>query len=145
MPISKAIPDPGSALTVAHRVPALQPGDRNLVDVALPSVLGAVHRTNRLRPFQELGVRALATSPALLLADDMGLGKTVQAVVALGRLWQMGDLSAALVVAPVGLLAQWRRMLREWAPELEVATIRGPATDRAWQWRRPAEDRKSVV
>ena len=139
MPISKAIPDPGSALTVAHRVPALQPGDRNLVDVALPSVLGTVRRTNRLRPFQELGVRALATSPALLLADDMGLGKTVQAVVALDRLWQAGALSAALVIAPVGLLAQWRRMLREWAPELEVATIRGPAADRAWQWRRPAD------
>src|SRR5437660_1739716 len=31
----------------------------------------------------------------------VGLGKTVQAVVALGRLWQIGDLSAALVVAPV--------------------------------------------
>ncbi len=69
----------------------------------------------------------------------MGLGKTVQAVVALGRLWQVGDLHAALVVAPVGLLAQWRRMLREWAPELAVATIRGPASDRAWQWRRPAD------
>jgi SNF2 family DNA or RNA helicase len=119
-------------------MPVLQPGDRNLVDAASPSLLGPVHWSNRLRPFQELGVRALATSPALLLADDMGLGKTVQAVVALGRLWQIGDLSAALVIAPVGLLAQWRRMFREWAPEL-VATIRGPASDRAWQWRRPAD------
>jgi SNF2 family DNA or RNA helicase len=127
------------ALPVPWRVPALQSPDRNLPEVTSPSVLANVHRSNRLRPFQELGVRALATSPALLLADDMGLGKTVQAVVALGRLWQIGDLSAAMVVAPVGLLAQWRRMLREWAPELEVATIRGPASDRAWQWRRPAD------
>lgn len=91
-------------------------------------------------PFQVLGVRALVASEALLLADDMGLGKTVQASVALGRLWLTGDLhGGALVVAPVGLLAQWRRMLAEWAPELAVATIRGPAADRAWQWRRQAD------
>lgn len=91
-------------------------------------------------PFQELGVRALVASDALLLADDMGLGKTVQVSVALGRLWLMGDLhGGALVVAPVGLLAQWRRMLAEWAPELVVATIRGPVADRAWQWRREAD------
>jgi SNF2 family DNA or RNA helicase len=91
-------------------------------------------------PFQVLGVRALVASDALLLADDMGLGKTVQVSVALGRLWLMGDLhGGALVVAPVGLLAQWRRMLAEWAQELTVATIRGPAADRAWQWRRDAD------
>lgn len=92
-----------------------------------------------LLPFQELGVAALVSSPALLLADDMGLGKTVQAAVALRRLHLRGELRSALIVAPVGLLAQWRRMLREWAPELAVATVRGPWSDRAWQWRRQAE------
>lgn len=83
-------------------------------------------------------MRALMSTPALLLADDMGLGKTVQAIVALDRLHRRGQVDQTLVVAPVGLLAQWRRMLHEWAPDLEVAIIRGPSQDRAWQWRCPA-------
>ncbi|CAN5865046.1 hypothetical protein BH23ACT12_BH23ACT12_14840 [soil metagenome] len=89
--------------------------------------------------FQETGVAALCTSEALLLADDMGLGKTVQAAVALARLRTQGLIASALVVAPVGLLAQWRRMLKQWAPKLSVATIRGGPADRAWQWRRSAD------
>lgn len=90
-------------------------------------------------PFQQTGVAALVSSSALLLADDMGLGKSVQAAVALERLKRYGLLQCALLVAPVGLLAQWRRMLAQWAPELTVATIRGPSQDRAWQWRRSAD------
>ncbi|GAC1365841.1 MAG: hypothetical protein NVSMB32_09630 [Actinomycetota bacterium] len=111
-----------------------EPGGRGSASLAGPAT------SKELRPFQELGVRALVASEALLLADDMGLGKTVQVCVAVGRLWLAGDLQgAALVVTPVGLLAQWRRMLAEWAPELVVATVRGPAADRAWQWRREAD------
>jgi len=90
-----------------------------------------------LLPFQEEGARMFMASPALLLADDMGLGKTVQAITALRRLAARGDLAEALVVAPAGLLEQWRRELRRFAPELTVGVVAG--TDRAWMWPRRAQ------
>ena len=88
-----------------------------------------------LMPFQQAGVRALVGMERLLLADDMGLGKTVQAVAALRILKARGILGRALVVAPTSVLDQWRREVAKWAPELSAIVVRGPATDRAWQWR----------
>ncbi len=88
-----------------------------------------------LMPFQRDGVRALIELDRLLLADDMGLGKTVQAIVALRILVARRAIHAALVVAPAGLLDQWRSELTRWAPELTAIVIRGSAHDRAWQWR----------
>ena len=87
-----------------------------------------------LMPFQEEGVRALLASDRLLLADDMGLGKTLQVIAALRILKQRRDIRTALVAAPASLLDQWRGELRKWAPELSAIIIRGPASDRAWQW-----------
>ncbi len=101
----------------------------------MDSVAG--ERSGALMAFQAVGVRALVALPALLLADDMGLGKTVQAIAALRVLHHRGDLGGALVVVPAGLMAQWRRAFRRWAPELSVSVVRGPAIDRAWQWRAP--------
>lgn len=74
-----------------------------------------------------------------MLADDMGLGKTVQTVTALRLLHRRGELGGALVVVPTGLLRQWRRALRCWAPELRVTTVRGGPAERAWLWRIPSE------
>ena len=48
-----------------------------------------------------------------------------------------GDLGPCLVVAPASLLDQWRREMAKWAPELPAMIIRGPATDREWQWAAP--------
>lgn len=75
----------------------------------------------------------------MLLADDMGLGKTIQAIAALRLLVLQRQLEAALLVVPAGLVVQWRRVLREWAPELRLSTVRGAAADRAWQWAAPAQ------
>ena len=88
-----------------------------------------------LMPFQRDGVKALIEMDRLLLADDMGLGKTVQAIVALRILVARHEIQSALVVAPAGLLDQWRSELTRWAPELTAIVIRGPATERSWQWR----------
>ncbi|MQA89169.1 MAG: ATP-dependent helicase [Gemmatimonas sp.] len=85
--------------------------------------------------FQRFGIRTLASRDRLLLADDMGLGKTVQAVAALRILFHRREIEDTLAVVPAGLISQWQGALREWAPELRVSTIRGSATDRAWQWR----------
>ena len=87
-----------------------------------------------LMPFQEQGVRALLDSDRLLLADDMGLGKTLQVIAALRILRHRRDIRSALVAAPASLLDQWRGELRKWAPELSAIIIRGPASDRGWQW-----------
>ena len=89
----------------------------------------------KLMPFQKHGVGALLDMKRLLLADDMGLGKTVQAISALRVLRRRGEVESCLVVAPAGLLDQWRRELSRWAPELSAIIIRGTARDRAWQWR----------
>lgn len=89
----------------------------------------------KLMPFQKHGVGALLEMKRLLLADDMGLGKTVQAISALRVLRRRGDAESCLVVAPAGLLDQWRREMSRWAPELSAIIIRGTAKDREWQWR----------
>jgi SNF2 family DNA or RNA helicase len=95
-------------------------------------------RRLRLFPYQRDGVRALVGSPALLLADDMGLGKTIQTIGALRILARLRQLEAALIVAPTSVLVQWRRAVRQWAPELRTMTIRGRPDDRARQWRADA-------
>ena len=87
-----------------------------------------------LMPFQEDGVRALLDMERLLLADDMGLGKTIQAVAAMRILRTRREVDSCLVVAPAGVLDQWRREITKWAPELSAIIIRGSAADRSWQW-----------
>jgi SNF2 family DNA or RNA helicase len=74
----------------------------------------------------------------VLLADEMGLGKTIQAIAALRLLAHRGALGAALVVVPAGLLLQWRRQIRDWAPELAISTVVGGREERLAAWRRDA-------
>lgn len=99
---------------------------------------GPLDWRGELFPYQRDGVDALLTRDALLLADDMGLGKTIQAVAALRVLFRQRRIESVLLVVPASLVTQWRRALREWAPELRTSTIKGPAGDRAWQWRSQA-------
>ena len=68
-----------------------------------------------LHGFQLDGIARLLGSDAVLLADEMGLGKTIQAIAALRILAHCGEARSALVVAPAGLLLQWRAQLRAWA------------------------------
>ncbi len=88
-----------------------------------------------LMPFQQEGVRLLLEMKRLLLADDMGLGKTIQAIAAMRILFARGEVRSCMVVAPASLLNQWRQEIAKWAPELSAIIVRGPAADRAWQWR----------
>jgi SNF2 family DNA or RNA helicase len=75
----------------------------------------------------------------VLLADEMGLGKTIQAIGALRVLLRDGALEPALVVVPAGLVLQWRRQFREWAPELRLSTCIGLREERWQRWRAPAQ------
>ena len=92
-----------------------------------------------LFPYQVEGVNRLHASNAVLLADDMGLGKTIQALAALRRLFAEGQLTRAMVVVPASIIPQWRQQMYRWAPELRFSTVRGPARERSWKWRTPAE------
>ena len=116
---------------------------RLAIALQLPTYLlleqtGPIEWPEPLFPYQIDGVRALLQRDALLLADDMGLGKTIQAVAALRIMTLQHRAERALVVAPAGLLAQWREALGRWAPELRISTVRGPSAERVWQWRTPA-------
>lgn len=91
-----------------------------------------------LFPYQVDGIAALLERPRLLLADDMGLGKTIQALAAIRVLCLKNDATRVLVVAPAGVLTQWRRELARWAPEPRAIIIRGSQSDRSWQWRADA-------
>jgi SNF2 family DNA or RNA helicase len=86
-----------------------------------------------LFPYQRIGVERLVTSHSVLLADEMGLGKTIQAIAAI-RLLRTNTASNSLVVAPAGLVRQWRRQLRDWAPELRLSTVVGTANERTKAW-----------
>jgi len=92
-----------------------------------------------LFPYQRTGVRALLSKQSLLLADEMGLGKTIQAIAALRCLFAASTVRVALVVAPAGLVLQWRRELRLWAPELRLLTIVGSNSARAAMWQGKAQ------
>jgi SNF2 family DNA or RNA helicase len=99
---------------------------------------GVLDWPHPMHEYQRDGVRALLARRALLLADDMGLGKTVQALAALRILFHQRRAGSALLVVPAGLIPQWQRAAREWAPELRLATVHGAPADRAWQWQAPA-------
>ena len=92
-------------------------------EIAVPGFAGT------LRDYQSEGVawiRFLADNGfGALLADDMGLGKTIQAIA-----WMLGEKCAdrhgpVLVVAPLTLLANWRREIASFAPSLEVYVHHG--------------------
>ena len=104
----------------------------------LLSVVGPLEWPRPLFEYQMEGIKALLSHEALLLADDMGLGKTVQAIGALRILTLQRLIESSLIIVPAGLIGQWRRELRFWAPELRISTVHGPVADRAWQWITPA-------
>jgi SNF2 family DNA or RNA helicase len=105
---------------------------------AAPSTEGFSWRSP-LPPYQKAGIARLLAEPGVLLADEMGLGKTIQAIGALRVLLHRGVPEPALVVVPTGLVLQWRRQFREWAPELTLSTCIGGPEERRQRWLAPAQ------
>ena len=91
-----------------------------------------------LFPYQRAGVDKLTSDSSVLLADEMGLGKTIQAIAALRVLASRGEARRALIICPAGLILQWRRQIRLWAPELTISTVVGSAGQRSAAWKREA-------
>ena len=88
----------------------------------------------RLFGYQKDGIERLLNSRSVLLADEMGLGKTIQTIAALRILATRREVERALIVCPVGLIAQWRRQVRIWAPDLAISTAVGSRNQRIAAW-----------
>ena len=108
------------------------------LDALLPAEGSILDWPGDLLSFQLDGVRVLVSKTEVLLADDMGLGKTIQAIAAMRILLHEGAIESALVVAPAGLIYQWRGEIKKWAPELRVSTVWGSAQQRTLAWAYPA-------
>lgn len=117
---------------------------RGLVNELKGCASGGVHRAScgalgeeveglkgSLRSYQLEGVKWIRFLTdhgfGALLADDMGLGKTVQTIA-----WLLGanhrsstPNHPALIIAPLTLLANWRREFAAFAPELKVYLHQG--------------------
>lgn len=91
--------------------------------VAVPGIEATLY------PYQRDGVAFLKLAAeqgvGCLLADEMGLGKTLQ-VIALLQSEHNASRNPALVVAPATLLENWRRELRQFAPQLNCHVHAGP-------------------
>nr|WP_161896766.1 DEAD/DEAH box helicase [Gordonia spumicola] len=85
----------------------------------------AARLTADLRPYQLRGISWLdevCSDGGGVLADEMGLGKTLQAI---GHL-ALRSSGPSLVVGPTGLVTNWLREIRRWAPDsLRAADYRG--------------------
>ena len=102
---------------------------------------GEVKGEDGLYGFQQVGVEFLALVKRALLADEMGSGKTVQAIRALRKLYDSGDLGGqVLIVSPNTMKKTWERELQTWWGEpVEVAVVTGTAEKRRKQIRSGAK------
>jgi len=87
-----------------------------------------------LRPYQRRGVGWLAYLRRLglgaCLADDMGLGKTIQAIALLLHMRAESRAAGekpdpALLICPTSVVANWRREIERFAPELTALVHHG--------------------
>lgn len=90
----------------------------------VPSTLKAT-----LFPYQKTGYLwlkyMLQESQGCVLGDEMGLGKTMQVIAVMLYLKQLRK-TPILVVAPISLLANWKRECQKFAPSLFVGVHHGP-------------------
>lgn len=81
-----------------------------------------------LFPYQAKGVRwmrdTIRHTGGIILADEMGLGKTIQ-VIALLLSDRPNPTAPALIICPTTLVANWRREILRFGPDLSVLIHRG--------------------
>lgn len=90
----------------------------------------------RLRIYQQIGTSWLwhlfKNRLGGILADEMGLGKTVETIAFLSAVFaeDASENLRVLVVAPAGLIENWRRELTRFAPNLSVLVHHGQKRSR---------------
>lgn len=109
-------PDVMAGLTERHKA-----SERALADLLAGYVAAPiVPLAEPARDYQVMAAQMLDVRDGYILGDDVGLGKTVSAIacmVAPGRL-------PALVVCPAHLPRQWKKMLKRFAPHLNVHVLK---------------------
>jgi SNF2 family DNA or RNA helicase len=65
-----------------------------------------------------------------ILADEMGLGKTIQIISFLAMMVHDHSCYPFLIVVPNSTVPNWRREIKQWAPQLRVVTYFGSARAR---------------
>lgn len=103
-----------------------------------------------LRPYQRQGVawmRFLTDHGfGALLADEMGLGKTVETIAWIDSERRCAERKApVLIVAPLTLLANWRREFATFAPRLSVYVHHGERRHLAYGFKRMAAQTDIVL
>ena len=97
-----------------------------------------------LRDYQARGVAWLSFLTehgfGALLADDMGLGKTIQVIA-----WLLATSASALIVAPLTLLANWRREFARFAPHLKIYVHQGDLRHQASGFRKAVAGADVVI
>ncbi len=123
------IKPPGDVIKLEDRL-------RYVLQPSLETLLAtrSLHFPVRPFPFQLEGIAFLYPRHAAILADEMGLGKTMQAITALRLLLHGGEVRSVLLVCPKPLVANWRRELGLWAPEVPLAVVEGEQPRRRWLW-----------
>jgi len=129
--VSALASEEAAGVEVVGPPPERWPALTSSPDPEVPAWFGAT-----LRPYQREGVRWLAAHAAAgagaVLADDMGLGKTVQLLALTAAEHHAASLEGrgrpgpTLVVAPLTLVANWRREAEAFAPALRVHVHHGP-------------------
>jgi len=66
-----------------------------------------------LRRYQVFGAQYMLAMERTVIGDEMGLGKTIQALAAMVHLKNKREYSAALVVAPASILANWLHEIKQ--------------------------------
>lgn len=84
-----------------------------------------------MHPYQNLGVRRMATVSGMINGDDVGLGKTYQCLLLICYLKHIGQATRPIVVVPAGLIGNWASSARRALPSWNVLTIgMSPRTDK---------------
>ncbi len=106
----------GNLETVGFEAIAPLPTSEIALPASPPNTVKATLKSYQTVGFQWLASARLNNMPGVLLADDMGLGKTLQTLAFLA--WNRtregrGPEKPILVVAPTGLLQNWRQEIRK--------------------------------
>lgn len=107
-------------------------------------LLSLSNSRTKLEPYQVQAVHKVVSAweQRFLIADDVGLGKTVEAGMVMQELAARERADKALVVAPAGLVLQWRREMSEKFDE-RFEVLNSPKL-REWRSTRPAGEELST-